>query len=101
MKKFECKKCKEFFYSGEDHFDYADNLCENCGECNSYAVVKDEKLTVVDMGCILDDELENANWHSPCGIGERIGDVIENSSIGQYQKPELMRKICNKICESI
>lgn len=101
MKKYKCKKCGNCFYGMDEHFEYDENVCEECGTSNSYQEVDEKDYTIHDYGVMLDNELENANHHSFCGLGETIEDVISANVVNTALAKKLMKLLGERIYEMI
>lgn len=101
MKKYQCKKCNNYFYGMDEYFEYEDNICKECGATDAYKKVKENDYTLHDFGVMLDDELENANYHSFCGLGGAIKDVVAANVVNEVLAKKLMKLICQRIYEMI
>lgn len=101
MKKYQCKQCGHFFYGMDSHFGYDENVCEECGVDGGYEEVAEKEYTVHDYGIMLDDELENANYHSICGIGEAFEGVITANIVNDALAKKVMKLICEEVNKMI
>lgn len=101
MKKYKCIKCGDWFFGVDDHFKYTPNICEKCNIENTYKEVPKLEYEVSDYGYIIDDELENANYHSFCGIGKSLCNIINLYIQDEKLKRNLMKEICKEFYKLI
>lgn len=85
----------------DEHFEYDENVCKECGTSNSYQEVEEKDYTIHDYGVMLDNESEDANHHSICGLGEAFEDVIASNVINETLAKKVMKSLCDKVNEMI
>lgn len=74
-----------------------------CIECGSKNIKLEsyKNPSIREIGFILDQEIENANYHSFCGLGMEISKIIQKCIIDEELSKDVMMKISDVIYKMI
>lgn len=95
---YECTNCGKRYYTYGD--DKPDGCYLGCG-VGSFVLLEEGKYFDDDYIAILENELEDANWHSITDLPSKIKDVINKYIYDSEIKTKLIRDICKTIYDMI